>query len=211
MDAVTVSFLATGGVALVLMLLSFTGRRTHLGRLHLGRLHLGRLHLGHLRVGHVRAVPRAGHITAGRELTLPAMAGFLGMFGFGGAVAASLSTGSTGSRTLLATAVGVAVGVPSAWLANRLVDAAMNMPTDATPTSGNLVGATGVVILDVPVGGYGEVRLHVAGQPMKFYARADQPLARGTAIFVIAVPSPTSVLVEPTPGALAAPSSKEGQ
>src|SRR5262245_57016557 len=102
MDAVTVSFLATGGLALVLMLLSFTGRRTHLGRLHLGRLH----------VGHVRAVAPAGHTTAGWELTLPAMAGFLGMFGFGGAVAAALSTGSTGSRTLLATAVGVGVGVP---------------------------------------------------------------------------------------------------
>jgi membrane protein implicated in regulation of membrane protease activity len=133
------------------------------------------------------------------------------MFGFGGAAAASLSTGSTGFRTLLATAVGVAVGVPSAWLANRLMDAAMNMHTDATPTSGHLVGATGVVILDVPVDGYGEVRLRVAGQPMKFYARADRPLARGTAVFVIAVPSPTSVLVEATPGALAAPSSKEGQ
>ena len=137
MDAVTVSFLATGGVALVLMLLSFTGRRAHLGRLDLGRLHLGRL-----RVGPVRAVARAGRTAAGWELTLPVMARFLRMFGFGGAVAASLSSGSTGSRTLLATVVGVAIGVPSAWLANRLMEAAMNMPTDATPTSGDLVGAT---------------------------------------------------------------------
>src|SRR5690242_2104033 len=106
MDAVTVSFLATGGVALVLMLLSFTGRRAHVGRLHLGRLHLGRLRLGRLHAG------------PGRDLTLPALAGFLGMFGFGGAVAASLSAGSTGLRTLLATAVGLGVGMPSAWLAN---------------------------------------------------------------------------------------------
>ena len=193
MDAVTVSFLATGGVAIVLMLLSFTGRRAHLGRAHFR--------------AHFRLRARAG----GRDLTLPALAGFLGMFGFGGAVAASLSTGSTGTRTLLATVVGLAAGIPSAWSANRLMDAAMNMRTDATPSSDHLLGATGVLTREVPSGGYGEVRLHLAGQPMKFNARADQPLARGTAVFVIAVPSPTSVLVEPTPGALEAPALKEGQ
>ena len=33
---------------------------------------------------------------------------------------------------------------------------------------------------------------------MKFNARADQPLPLGTRVFVIEVPSPTSVLVEPT-------------
>jgi hypothetical protein len=59
------------------------------------------------------------------------------------------------------------------------------------------VGATGTVISPVPVGGYGEVRLRVAGQPMKFHARADRPLALGTEVFVIEVPTPTSVLVEP--------------
>ena len=34
---------------------------------------------------------------------------------------------------------------------------------------------------------------------MKFHARCDEPLALGTRVFVIAVPTPTSVLVEPTP------------
>ena len=33
------------------------------------------------------------------------------------------------------------------------------MPTDGTLTSGDLIGAVGVVITPVPVGGYGEVRL----------------------------------------------------
>ena len=51
----------------------------------------------------------------------------------------------------------------------------------------------------MPERGYGEVRLAIAGQEIKFNARADQPLARGTRIFVIEVPSPTSVLVEPSP------------
>jgi len=110
----------------------------------------------------------------------------------------------------VATLFGVAAGLPAAWLANRMMDAAMRMNTDATLSSSDLVGATGVLIRSVPPGGYGEVRLNVAGQPMKFNARADRPLARGTSVFVIEVPSPTSVLVEPTPGAEVAPSTKEG-
>jgi hypothetical protein len=96
-------------------------------------------------------------------------------------------------------ATGLLAAVPAGWLAGRLVNAAMNMPTDATLTSGDLIGTVGVVITPVPVGGYGEVRLAVAGQQIKFNARADQQLALGTRVFVIAVPTPTSVLVEPTP------------
>jgi membrane protein implicated in regulation of membrane protease activity len=73
------------------------------------------------------------------------------------------------------------------------------MSTDATLTSNDLLGTVGVVITPVPIGGYGEVRLAVAGQQIKFNARSDQPLALGTRVFVIEVPTPTSVLVEPTP------------
>lgn len=193
MDAVTVTFLAIGCFALVLLGVSIVGG---------GHFHL---HVGHLHVGHASAGD------AGLRVTLPAIAGFLGTFGFVGAVAAVLS-GTTGtSAAVVATLFGAAAGVPAAWLANRLMDVAMRMNTDATPSSSDLVGATGVVIRSVPAGGYGEVRLSVAGQPMKFNARADQPLARGTSIFVIEVPSPTSVLVEPTPGANPAPAAKEGQ
>jgi membrane protein implicated in regulation of membrane protease activity len=75
----------------------------------------------------------------------------------------------------------------------------MNMPTDGTLSSADLVGAIGVVVTPVPEGGYGEVRLAVAGSQLKFNARSEQPLARGTQVFVIEVPSPTSVLVEPHP------------
>jgi membrane protein implicated in regulation of membrane protease activity len=192
MDAVTVTFLAIGCFALVLLVVSLVGG---------GHFHL---HLGHLHIGH----PPAGG--AGVRVTLPAIAGFLGTFGFVGAIAAVLS-GTTGtSAAVVATLCGVVAGLPAAWLANRLMDAAMRMNTDATLSSSDLVGATGVVIRSVPAGGYGEVRLSIAGQPMKFNARADQPIARGTSIFVIEVPSPTSVLVEPTPGADPAPPAKEG-
>lgn len=209
MDAVTITFLAIGGLALLLLVLSLVGGHLHIGHVHLG--HAGHLHLGHLghvgHVGHVGgAAPGDVHAAGGRsfgfELTLPAIAGFLGAFGFGGAIVAALLGTGGPLAWVLAGVVGLSVGVPAAWLADRAMRAAINMPTDATLTSADLVGATGVVITPVPAQGYGEVRLEVAGQPLKFNARAAEPLARGTRIFVIEVPTPTSVLVEQTPGSL---------
>jgi membrane protein implicated in regulation of membrane protease activity len=193
MDAVTGTFLLVGGFALLLLVLSLFG----------GHMHVGHVHLGHLHAGH--GVP--GSPDGGTAITLPAIAGFLGTFGFGGAFVVTVSGASGRTAALLAATVGLCLGVPAAWLANRLMAAAVHMPTDATLTSADLVGALGVVITPVPAGGLGEVRLAVAGQQMKFHARADRPLARGTAVFVVEVPSPTSVLVEPTPGA---PAVEEG-
>ena len=193
MTAVVV-FLIIGGFALLLLLLSLVGGgHLHLGHFHVGHLHLGHFHLGHAHVGHV------GGGNGGAELSLPVIAGFLGAFGFGGAIVESLLPNRGGTGLLVAVVVGLLAAVPTGWLAGRLVNAAMNMSTDATLTSNDLLGTVGVVITPVPVGGYGEVRLAVAGQQIKFNARSDQPLALGTRVFVIEVPTPTSVLVEPTP------------
>jgi membrane protein implicated in regulation of membrane protease activity len=189
MGTVTTTFLGIGCMSLLLLVLSLIGGHLHLGHLHLGHLHVGHLHLGH--TGH------GGD--GGLQLSLPVIAGFIGAFGFGGAIAAELIPGHS---ALLAGGIGLMAAVPTAWAAGRLVDAAVNMPTDATLTSGDIVGTTGVVITPVPAGGYGEVRLTVGGQPMKFNARSAEPLAMGTHVFVIEVPSPTSVLVEPTPHVL---------
>lgn len=186
MSAVVAVLLGIGGFALLLLVLALAG-----GHLHLGHVHIGHLRVGHVHIGH----PQAGQ-TPGAEVSLPVIAGFLGAFGFGGAIAASLLPG----RGALPAAflIGLLAAIPAGWLAGRLVNAAINMPTDGTLTSGDLIGAVGLVITPVPEGGYGEVRLAIAGQQMKFNARADQPLALGTRVFVIGVPSPTSVLVEPT-------------
>jgi len=181
MDPVTVVFLGIGCLSLLLLVLSLVGA---------GHLHVGHLHVGHPHAG------GTGH--GGGKFTLPGLAAFVGAFGFAGAVASELS----GHRALLASGVGLLAAVPAAWAAGRLVDAADNMSTDATPTSADVVGTTGVVISPVPVNGYGEVRLTVGGQPLKFNARADEPLAIGTPVFVIEVPTPTSVLVERTPQVL---------
>lgn len=184
MDAVTGTFLSIGGFALVLLLLSLVGGHMHIGHVETGHFHLG------------------GDLNGGIQLTLPAIAGFLGAFGFGGAAAVSVWGGSGVAAVLLAGVVGLCCGVPMSWMATRMMNAAINLNTDATLTSADLVGAVGVIVTPVVVGGYGEAQLTVAGQKMKFNARAMQSLACGAEILVIGVPSPSSVLVEPLPDSL---------
>lgn len=124
--------------------------------------------------------------------TLEVIAGFAGAFGFGAAIANEL----IGTGTLGATAIGVVAAVPIAWFTARLSRAARDMPTDPTPTREHLVGAIGRVVTPIPANGYGEVRVHVSGQPMKFNARADRPLPAGAQVFVVESLSETSVHVE---------------
>jgi membrane protein implicated in regulation of membrane protease activity len=186
MDAVTGTFLGIGAFAVLLMLLSLIGG-AHLGHFHVGHVDV---HLGH---GH------AGADSGGMQFTLPAIAGFIGALGFGGAIVVSLLPFGGTAAVLLALLVGLVVAVPAAWAAGRLMAAAVNMPTDATPTSSDLLGAIGAVVTDIPAGGLGEVRLSSAGQQLKVYARADAPIARGAQVFVVEVPTPTSVLVEKLP------------
>jgi membrane protein implicated in regulation of membrane protease activity len=189
MDAVTITFLAIGSFSLLLLLLSLVGGHTHLGHVDLGHLHIGHAHVGH-----------SGDAPGGIELTLPAIAGFLGAFGFGGTIAAALWSGHGAGTVLLALVAGLVLAVPAGWAGGRLMRAAMDMTTDGTLSSSDLIGATGVVISPVPADGYGAVRLAVAGQQIRFNARSAEPLVPGTPVLVIEVPSSTSVLVEPTAG-----------
>jgi membrane protein implicated in regulation of membrane protease activity len=190
MDAVTGSFLAIGAFAVLLMLLSLIGG-SHLGHAHIGHFDL---HLGHTHVD-----------GGGFQVTLPSIAGFIGALGFGGAIVAGLLPFGGTPAVLLALLGGLLLAVPAAWLAGRLMAAAMDMPTDATPTSSDLLGSIGVVVTDIPADGLGEVRLTSAGAQVKVYARATAPVSLGTQVFVIEVPTPTSVLVEPLPPIRATP------
>jgi hypothetical protein len=188
MSVATLVFLCIGGFSLLVLVLSFFGGHVHVGHLH--------LHAGH-------------HGFAARVLSLPGIAGLIGGFGFGGAIADE-GLHSAG----LAAGIGLAVGVPLSWAAGRLMAAADGMSTDATPSSGDVVGATGVVVSPVPEHGLGQVRVLFAGQETKFNARSEHPLALGVRVIVVDVLTPTSVLVDPLPGFLDARRphvQKEGQ
>lgn len=126
-------------------------------------------------------------------LSLPVVAGFAAMTGFGGAVA--LGTGATGPAG--ATGAGALAGLGTAWLTYRAGRALARDRTALAPNTGDLLGVSGTVVTPIPADGFGEVLLRLAGQPAKYAARSARPVARGTEVWVEAVPSPTSVVVRP--------------
>jgi membrane protein implicated in regulation of membrane protease activity len=126
-------------------------------------------------------------------VSLPVIAGFMSMVGFGGA----LTLGTTGLGTGPAAVIGVCAGVATGWLVWKLSRALMRDRTTATPRSADLVGSAGAVVTPIPVDGYGEVLVRVAGQPVKLAAKSAVPVARGTEVWVEASLSATSVTVRP--------------
>lgn len=170
MDAVTATFLVIGGTGVAVLAISLiVGDLVHFG-----------------------------HPDAEGPFSLPAVAGFVGAFGFAGAVAADVAPGGTPVQLVAAGGTGLIAAIPTAWLAVRLSRAAMNMRTDATPTRSDLVGTLGVVVTPIPPTGYGEVRISLGGQPVKLNAKSDRPLPLGARILVVEAPSSTSVVVEET-------------
>lgn len=126
-------------------------------------------------------------------LSLPVIAGFVSMLGFGGAIA----LGTTDVGGAAATAIGVVAGVAAGWLAYRLSRALMRDDADAVPRGGDLVGSSGSVVTAIPAQGYGEVLVYLAGQPLKLAAKCSVPVARGAEVWVEASLSATSVAVRP--------------
>jgi membrane protein implicated in regulation of membrane protease activity len=141
-----------------------------------------------------------GDLDADGPFSVPAIAALLGGVGFGGLGAtALLPEGLSDPVTvLLALAAGLVVAIPLAWGALRLTRALRTMSTTETLTRHHLLGAQGVVVSAVPATGFGEVRLSVAGQPLKLSARSDVPLAAGTPVYVVDTLSETAVEVVST-------------
>ncbi|WP_134325053.1 hypothetical protein [Cumulibacter soli] len=134
-----------------------------------------------------------GDVDADGPFSLPAIAAYVGGVGFFGAIAASIFGSVT--PALIA---GLLLALPLAFGAVRLTRSLSNMRTDRTLTEDDLAGALGVVITPIPAAGYGEVRINLNGTDLKYSARADQPIASGTPIFVINALSATSVEVVST-------------
>jgi membrane protein implicated in regulation of membrane protease activity len=119
----------------------------------------------------------------GADWMLGAVAGFLGAFGFAGAIVLG-----TTEVMLVAVLAGLAA------VATRYLQRGGD---ETTVRSSALVGLTGIVINDIPAQGYGEVSVVVAGHLTKLNARCPEPLAAGNAVIIDAVLSPTSVSVVP--------------
>jgi membrane protein implicated in regulation of membrane protease activity len=171
LDATALAFLAVGGVGVLVLLVA-------------------------LLVGEIGDL---GHPDADGPFSLPAIAAFLGGVGFGGAAASALLPDLPGVVTVLVCLlVGLVVALPLAAGAIKLSSSLRDMPTTPTLTRGDLLGAQGVVVSAVPVGGFGEVRLALHGQQLKYAARSEHPLPAGTPVYVVDTPSPTSVEVVST-------------
>ena len=171
MDATAVTFLVIGGIGVAVLVLSML-------------------------VGEFGEL--AGDVDD--PFSVPAIAALVGGVGFGGAAASAVLPDGLpdAAAVLIALVVGLVVAVPLAWGAVRLSRGLRDMPTQETLTRHHLVGTQGVVVSAVPAGGFGEVRLIVAGQPFKVSARSDVPLATGTPVYVTDTISDTAVEVVST-------------
>lgn len=126
----------------------------------------------------------------GDLLTLPVVAAFVGAFGFGaGAVSDQIG--------VLAVLPGIGAGVVFGWLAHRLTQAAIHMPTGVTDRNDSLVGSIGRIVTPNAPDRTGEVLLSRPTGPLKVAFRADTTLELGTQVVVVEVDSATLVSVTP--------------
>lgn len=125
-------------------------------------------------------------------LTGPAIGAFLAAFGI---VGWTLERGVDAPRWLAASA-GAAGGILLGAATVRMARALMRSPTDPAPRTADLVGSAGRVVTAVRAGGAGEVLVVRSGQPAKLTATAETELPVGTEVVVVAVHSPTKVVVQ---------------
>lgn len=130
----------------------------------------------------------------GGILSAPVLGSFLASFGFG----AALIMFSTGAGATVGALGGLGSGLAVGGVAFFMMRALVDMPTDPTMQSGDLVGATAVVVTRIPDDGFGEVTVRHVGQLHKLNARAPEPLPAGTTVEVTAVLSSSSVMVRRT-------------
>jgi membrane-bound ClpP family serine protease len=129
---------------------------------------------------------------AGDWVSLPALAGFVSAFGFGGAAVLGLTDSGA-----LATAGGVVAGAGFGWLAVRMSRALMRGGSGDVVSESTLVGSLGTVVTPIPANGFGEVLLAVSGHSAKYFARCDEPVPLGQSVAVVSAISSSAVFVTP--------------
>ncbi len=137
-----------------------------------------------------------GILPDGDVFSLPSIAAAMVAFGFGTAILSD----QIGLPVGASMGGGALVAVVAAVGAVRASRAAIGMATDATPTSNDLLGAAGRVIIEIPAGSTGQVLVRMGGQPVKLTALtgpSGPTLLTGTEIIVVSVESSTKVTVQP--------------
>lgn len=127
----------------------------------------------------------------GEWLSGAGLAGFLGAFGFAGALASGLS-GSLPVGVVVGLAAGGLIGVLVALGTRSL----QRSGGDSTVRTASLVGRAGSVRTPVPADGYGEITLVAAGHITRLNARSSTPVPAGTRVTITRVLSATAVVVE---------------
>lgn len=121
------------------------------------------------------------------------IAGFIGAFGFAGAIAHSLTDGNFGISLVVAIVAGLLIGLAAGYAASQLKKGG----DEANVRSGDLTGKPATVVDTIPADGFGSVSLTVSGHLTRLNARCPGGLPAGTPVTISAVLSPTSVAVEP--------------
>ncbi len=121
-----------------------------------------------------------------------ALAGFLGAFGFSGAIALD-SSDSVTVAIVTGLVAGLVIGTAVGWVSLQLKKGG----DESNVRTGDLAGRDATVVSAIPEDGFGEVSIVASGHITKLNARAANSLAAGTPVTITAVLSPTSVLVQP--------------
>lgn len=121
-----------------------------------------------------------------------AISAFVGAFGF-----TAYMVDAWRHSLWLTIPLGLVVGALFAFVVTKLTRA-LQKDEGLAPNTNSLIGSEGTVISAIPSNGFGEIRVHAQGHPLKFNARSEVALEQGARVWVSAVVSSTAVEVRST-------------
>lgn len=131
-------------------------------------------------------------VLAGDWFSSAVIGGFVSAFGFGGALALGV-----GAPTLVAVVVGIGAGGAFGWFAAWLTRLIKGGGSDDAVEPTHTIGHPATVLVDIPEGGLGVVRVRLGGHVLQYNARCETAQPAGAEVYVTDVLSPTAVAVAP--------------